>query len=206
VDFDADKLMAAFGRALSETSPGPEMARAIGAYAVEAETVPEAVRRDLIAARLPVHTWPDRDLRIVAVDVSSGELRVFTASDGVELVDAVTASCAVPGVWPPVTIEGRRYIDGGMRSGTNADLAAGCDEVIVIAPMAELPMVAPDVAAGIAALSRTARVVTIQADAASLAAFGTNPLDPATARPSAEAGRVQAAAHVDEVAAVWNAT
>ena len=52
---------------------------------------------------------------------------VFDAASDVRLLDAVGASCAVPGIWPPVTINGRRYIDGGIRSAANADLAAGCD-------------------------------------------------------------------------------
>jgi NTE family protein len=106
----------------------------------------------------------------------------------------------VPGIWPPVTIEDRRYIDGGMRSGSNADLAADCHDVLVISPMMELPMIAAEVKAAIDLLHQDARVVWIQADEASTAAMGANPLDPLSAPPSAEAGRAQAAQHVDEVA------
>jgi NTE family protein len=203
-EFDAEQMMTEFGRILSGVKPGIEMNKAIGDYALKASTVAEPLRRDVIAARLPSRSWPDRDLQIVAVDAASGEPRVFASGD-VDLVDAVAASCAVPGIWPPVSIEGRRYIDGGMRSASNADLATGCDDVLVIAPMAELPMVAPDVKQRIDELERVARVVTIRPDEASTAAMGMNPLDPATARPSAEAGRVQAAAHVAEVAALWSA-
>ena len=65
----------------------------------------------------------------------NGEFVAFEKSSGVSLVDAVAASCAVPGVWPPVTINGRRYIDGGMRSAVNADLAAGYERVVVLAPI-----------------------------------------------------------------------
>jgi NTE family protein len=203
-EFDAEQMMTEFGRILSGVKPGIEMNKAIGDYALKASTVAEPLRRDVIAARLPSRSWPDRDLQIVAVDAASGEPRVFASGD-VDLVDAVAASCAVPGIWPPVSIEGRRYIDGGMRSASNADLATGCDDVLVIAPMAELPMVAPDVKQRIDELERVARVVTIRPDEASTAAMGMNPLDPSTARPSAEAGRVQAAAHVAEVAALWSA-
>jgi NTE family protein len=202
-DFDAEQLMAEFGRIMSGAKPGVEMNKAIGEYALAAATVPEAVRREVIAARLPVHTWPDRDLRIVAVDALSGEPRVFGPGDGVGLVDAVAASCAVPGVWPPVSIEGRRYVDGGMRSTSNVDLAQGCDDVLVIAPMVELPIVAREVQRAVKAVERSARMVTIRPDEASLEAIGANPLDPATARPSALAGRAQAAAHVMSVAAIW---
>lgn len=201
-EFDAEEMMAEFGRLLSNVRPGAELNRAIGAYATAATTVPEAARREVIATRLPVHTWPDRDLQIVAVDAGSGEPRVFRSGD-VDLVDAVAASCAVPGIWPPVTIDGRRYIDGGVRSASNLDLAAGCDEVLVLAPVVDLPMVADDVKRAIAQVERSARVVTIRPDVASLVAMGANPLDPATARPSALAGRAQASAHIAEVAAIW---
>jgi NTE family protein len=199
-DFDADSMMMTFGRIVAKVVPGPLMNRAIGEYALHARTVPESVRREVIAARLPSHNWPERDLRITGIDARSGKLRVFTAADGVELIDAVAASCAVPGIWPPVTIEDRRYIDGGMRSGSNADLAADCHDVLVISPMMELPMIAPEVKAAIDLLHQDARVVWIQADEASTAAMGANPLDPSSAPPSAEAGRAQAACHVDEVA------
>lgn len=202
-EFDADALMTAFGNALNDAKPGAAFNIAIGRYALAAETVAEPVRREIIAGRLTVHDWPAADLRIVAIDTETGEHRVFTRSDGVDLVDAVAASCAVPGVWPPVTIDGVHYIDGGMRSSSNPDLAAGCDQIVVIAPMPELPLSAPEVTTAIEALRRSATVVSIGPDDDSTAAIGTNPLDPATARPAAEAGRAQAAAHVDEVAAVW---
>ena len=88
----------------------------------------------MIAERLPVREWPARRLLVTAVDAVSGEFVVFDRDSGVSLVDAVGASCAVPGVWPPVTIGGRRYVDGGVRSAVNADLAAGAEAVVVLAP------------------------------------------------------------------------
>ena len=87
-------------------------------------TVSEAIRREVIAQRLPSHDWPDRDLRITAIDIGTGELVAFDGTSGVELVDAVAASCAVPGAWPPVTIGERRYMDGGVGSTMNLRLAA----------------------------------------------------------------------------------
>ena len=68
------------------------------------------------------------------VDAETGEARVFDRDSGVELVDAVAASCAVPLVLPPMTVAGRRYVDGGVHSVTNAD-PAGCDRVVVLAPV-----------------------------------------------------------------------
>ncbi|MGW1029570.1 patatin-like phospholipase family protein [Streptomyces sp. NPDC002577] len=69
------------------------------------------------------------------MDTSTGGTRLFDRTSGVSLVDAVAASCAVPGVWPPVTIGDARYIDGGVRTFTNLDLAADYARVLVIAPM-----------------------------------------------------------------------
>jgi NTE family protein len=160
--------------------------RAIGALALAAATVPEAPRREVIAARLPVHRWPQWTLAITAVDAATGRLRVFDGTCGVGLVDAVTASCAVPGVWPPVTIDCSRYIDGGVRTSTNADLAAGHARVLILAPMAD-----PVLEGQVTALRERARVEVIAPDEDALMAFGRGPLDPAIRVPCALAGYAQ---------------
>jgi len=115
----------------------------------------------------------------------------------------VAASCALPGVWPPVGIGGRRYIDGGMRSGTNADLATGCDRVLVVTPSAaDAPQRWGDLRGEIELL-KPAEVRVVHADAASLAAFGSNPLSPATRGPAARAGRALGKARAAELVAFW---
>src|SRR3984885_14714119 len=91
-------------------------------------------RRAAVAARLPSQRWPQRPMLIVAVDAHTGEPVVFDRDSGVDLVDAVTASCAGPGA-PPHSIGGNRYIDGGYRSNENADLAAGYGRVLVLSPL-----------------------------------------------------------------------
>lgn len=202
-ELDPEQMMRDFGAALAGRQPGTEMYQAVGNLALRAETVDEAVRRAVIERRLPDEAWPYRELWVTAIDACSGEFRVFTRDDGVELVDAVAASCAVPGIWPPVTIDGERYVDGGMRSTTNQDLATGCDPVVVIGPSTISMLPSPDVVRGEEELRARASIVTITADEQSLAALGANPLDPAAARPAALAGRAQAAAHADEVKAVW---
>lgn len=87
-------------------------------------------------SRLLSPEWPERPLLVTAVDATTGELRTFDKDSGVSLADAVTASCAVPGVWPVARIEGRTWIDGGVHSTANAQLAAGYGRVVVIAPSA----------------------------------------------------------------------
>src|ERR1700693_2759957 len=90
---------------------GEEQARArLGRAALKARTVPESERKAIIKQRLPVDSWPERRLLITAVDAETGELRVFDRDGGVALLEAVPASCAVPLIWPPISIDGRRYI------------------------------------------------------------------------------------------------
>jgi NTE family protein len=181
------------------SSRDPQRARVrIGRMALRADTMPEERRRAVFEARLPVHQWPDHDLRVTASDAQSGEFVVFDRTSGVALVDAVGASCAVPGVWPPVTIGGRRYVDGGVRSPTNADLAAGCARVVVLAPIGR------GVDRQVAGLRAAgARVAVVRPSAAARRAIGRNVLDPTRRGPSARAGREQAAQVRADVAAVW---
>jgi NTE family protein len=204
VDIDLDDLLARFAEAAAGAASPADMRRRVGTLALATPTVPEAARRGAVAARLPVPGWPDRVMLLPAIDAESGELTVFTRASGVELVDAVAASCAVPGVWPPVTIGAHRYIDGGVRSATNADLAVGCDRVLVITPaLAGAPAPWGSLDDEIEQL-KPAEVQVIYADADSLAAFGTNPLSPATRGPAARAGRQIGAARAASVAPFWS--
>ncbi len=168
-----------------------EKLQKIGAVALSTETVSEQVRREVIAQRLPSHDWPDRVLRISAIDTATGELVSFDRSSGVSLVDAVAASCAVPGVWPPVTIGDRRYMDGGVASTVNLALADDCDVIVAVLPQGRST---PSPFGGGAVQEVDdlgGSAFGVFADDESLAAFGANPLDPACRAPSALAGRAQ---------------
>ncbi|MGP4028817.1 patatin-like phospholipase family protein [Actinomadura sp. 3N407] len=186
---------------LAEDNDDPAVIRrALGARALAADTVAEAERRAVIEGRLPRHEWPSRALKVTAVNALTGDLRVFDRDSGVGLVDAVAASCAVPMIWPPVTIDSVRYVDGGVRSVNNVDLAAGHERVLVIAPMED-----PALEAGIAVVGdRGGRVEVIDPDGASLAAFGADPLAPSTRTPSADAGLAQGKALAAGIARFWN--
>ena len=157
--------------------PPEQGRRALGELALSADTMPEDAWKARIGAGLPSHEWPGQHIATVAVDTQTGEYRIFDRDSGVDLLSAVAASCAVPGVYPPVTIDGKRYMDGGMRTATNADLVADYDEILVIAPI-------PD---GLSLPN--AHVIT--PDAGSRSAMTANPLDPTTRIPSAHAGLVQ---------------
>ncbi|MFD9603651.1 patatin-like phospholipase family protein [Streptomyces sp. NPDC059970] len=160
-------------------------------------------RRAEIAGRLLSPDWPGCYLRITAVDAATGELHTFDKDSGVPLVDAITASSAVPAVWPVATFQERSWIDGGVHSPANAHLAAGYGRVVVIAPTASgnKVIVSPrSQAAELAA--KGARVEVITPDAAAKKAFGRNPLDPGRRAAAARAGLAQSAAHTEAVAAV----
>jgi len=202
---DMDKMIGDLSEIMMSPAIGIARTRAIGEYALKAETGSAARRREEIADRLPIKEWPARDIEITAIDANTGELRVFTPADAgeVELVDAVAASCAVPGIRPPVTIGSSRYMDGGARTITNYDLALGSDVVLVIAPFADMPSSDPELFSRREELAATAALLTITPDEAFTAAVGTNPLDLATAKPCALAGRAQAAAHADDVRKLW---
>jgi len=173
----------------------------IGTVALNTATVAEPVRRDVIAHRLPNHDWPARVLRLTAVDTATGELVVLDGHANVALVDAVAASCAVPGVWPPVTIDGRRYMDGGVASTVNMEAASDCDTAVVLVPSGETTPspFGGGTPAEVAAFPGA--TLAIFADDDALAAFGRNPLDPACRVPSAHAGRAQGRREAPRVAA-----
>jgi NTE family protein len=166
---------------------------ALGRHASQARTVAEAERVAMIEQRLTVRDWPARRLVVTAVDIADGQFVTWDRDSGVDLVLAVASSCAVPIVWPPVTINGRRYMDGGLRSPSNADLAVGFKRVIVIAPIsATTPMGASLAKETVFLEQHGATVLVAEADAESLAAFGPDVLDPAQRAAAAEAGLRQA--------------
>jgi NTE family protein len=197
---------ALFGFVVNGLWPGDERAgRArLGRAAMKARTVPEAERREIIRQRLPNPSWPDCKLIITAVDAETGQARNFDRDSGVSLADAVAASCAVPLVWPPITIDGRRYIDGGVRSTTNADLAGGCERVVVVAPVTVALRRSGRIVTQLASLGPHVRSIVVSPDANARKAIGRNVLDPARRVASARAGHLQAAAAAAACAAVWS--
>lgn len=203
VEVDFESFMANMAAAQSEaTSPDDARSR-IGAIAKSATTVARHVRRGVTEARLNGIAWSDRDLRITSVDADTGVPIVFDRLSGISLVDAVEASSAVPGIWPVVPLAGSDYIDGGVRTMANADLAAGFDPVLVLIPQPERTPTGYSIDPAELESLAPARVRTIYADAPSVAAMGTNPLDPSVRGPSALAGRDLGRNIAAQVAAFW---
>ena len=199
--------------AASGTRDPKEVRQEIGKFALEAETIDEptfikSFGRSL--AESAPDAWPQRGYACTAVDAETGEFVVWSAESKVGLAKAVASSCSVPGVYPPVTINGRRYIDGGMRSGTNADVAKGHETVVLIA----LRTAGPDAAAAERqkkALDAEIKVLTdagakvelIIPDADSQAAFGVNLMDPRARPAAAKAGLAQGRAMAAALKGVW---
>jgi NTE family protein len=188
-----------------------DMRRRMGAAALEMDAASgssgQTQRRATVAARLPSQRWPQRPILIVAVDAHTGEPVVFDRHSGVDLVDAVTASCAGPGV-PPHSIGDNRYIDGGYRSNENADLAAGYGRVLVLSPLGGRSRAPLDWGIHLAAQAdelraRGSRVETIFPDSDSRNAFGVNLMDPSTRPPAARAGYNQGRALAEQLTEFW---
>jgi NTE family protein len=205
LELDLAKFAAFFASGADVQMPSGEIPRAlrarIGQFALAAPvSVSEEERLGTIAARIRVETWPNRKLMITAVACDDGEFAVWTRDSGVPLARAATASCAVPSVSPPIDVGGRLFMDGGMRSGTNADLARGYDRVVVLAP------IGPSSAFGAALLEEMkelrgagARVSFAEPDGESVAAIGLNLLDPERRAAAAEAGYQQGGVAASEL-------
>jgi NTE family protein len=206
------QLFELFERALLAANSLPDRAdhiRHIGRWALEAPTVTEGERRSVIAQRLPSHAWPNGMLLIVAVDTETGETKIFDRLSGTSLVDAVSASCAVPGIWPPVTIDGRRYMDGGARSSDNADLALGYARTVIVSPMgtARPEITGESLEQQVETLKSTGgETYVVEPDQTSKSAIGLNPLAPETRGPAAKAGRSQGHAIANDIARFWPAS
>jgi NTE family protein len=178
-----------------------EAARRIGRLALAADIRDTARLRRVIEARLPDHGWKDADLRVVVVDADSGLHRVMTRMDRVPLVDAVAASCAVPLSSTPVAIQGHRYMDGGMRSTLNLDLAPGTGVVIALAPSTAAIGLWARIPRQRAALGQDRRVELVYRDAASRRAQGRDVMDRSVVPGLVAAARAQGRREAPRLAA-----
>jgi NTE family protein len=198
---DPSRLTEVFA-VLRDTSLEPaEARRRVGRLALAAETITEQAHIAGISTLTTAREWPDRELLITAVDVETGELHVWDRTGGAPLPTAVASSCALPGVAPPITVNGRRYMDGGIGSGTNADVATGADVLVLLEPLAHLfprePLERELAATG------AGTVVEITPDEEALDAFGPNLGDWAAWQPVRQAGIRQAATTAERVRAAW---
>jgi NTE family protein len=216
---DLTGLMQLMIKMAASDGPRETMLAEVGAFALRAQTAAEEDFIATFARMIGVADWPARRFACTAIDTADGAFVVWDNDADVELARAVASSCAVPGVYPPITIDGRRYMDGGVRSATNADLARGHDIVLVVAVAAgTAPAGADPQRAAMAEASRRrlegeldglrqggSSVALVTPDAGSLDAFGPNLMDPARRPATLDAGLRQGRAEAARLRESWSA-
>lgn len=181
--------------------------RRLGHAALTARTTPAHDLSETVRTLLrDATTWPAQVLCITAVDAETGSVEAFDAGSGLDLADAVAASCAVPLIWPPTAALGRRWIDGGTRSTGNLQLAAGHRQVLAVSPVPTAVGPHPSAqqqAAELRAAGTHTTLITPDADARR--AMGRNLTANARRPAAARAGHRQGAALAASVARTWPA-
>lgn len=176
--------------------------RRIGEFALAASSVEVRQRLAVVRDRLDRDDWPSDRLMLTAIDVDSGELHLLTSDSGIDLVHAAAASGAAPGIWPVISAGGKRWVDGGSVSVTNAHLARRFGQCIVISPRPG-NLTGVTVQSEIDACGKRDDAVLIVPDASSEAAIGQNNFDPSRRQVAAEAGRRQGKQLVREMPDAW---
>jgi NTE family protein len=195
---------------IASAEDAADMRRKMGAAALDMEAASDGSWqtrwRATVASRLPSQRWPQRTVLITAVEAQTGEPVVFGRDSGVDLADAVAASCA-SGL--PYRIGDNRYIDGGYRrSSENADLAAGYARVLVLSPFGGRSLHPLEWGTQLATQvdelrSGGSRVETIFPDSKSEHMFGANAMDPSLRPPAARAGYDQGRALAGQLSEFW---
>ena len=199
-------------RKIIEASTDPaDMRRKMGAAALELAASADESRqsqwRATVAARLPTLQWPQRTVLITAVDARTGQPVQFDSHSGVELADAVAASCSSGFAY---SIGDGRYIDGGYRANAeNADLAAGYARVLVLSPFGgrtRTPLEwGMDLATQVDELrAGGSRVETIFPESRAEHMFGANAMDASMRPAAAQAGYEQGRALAEQLDGFWN--
>ncbi|MEV4238871.1 MULTISPECIES: patatin-like phospholipase family protein [unclassified Nocardia] len=175
-----------------------ERRRRVGQIALAMRAEHESVHVDRMRRLIGTSDWPDR-LLVVTVDAASGERTIFDKHGRAPLPDAVVASRAMPGVYSPMTIGDRRFMDGGMYSAVNADLARGAEVVLTIHPLAHLFPTAD-----LDAELRPATSLLISPDKRTINAFGADLHDREHWIPSFRAGFAQADVEAARLQGIWS--
>jgi NTE family protein len=194
---------------IAAAADAPDMRRKMGAAALDLDAASDGSGqtrwRATVAARLPSQRWPQRTVLVTAVDAHTGEPVVFDRHSGVDLVDAVAASCASGFAY---RIGDNRYIDGGYRRNENADLAAGYGRVLVLSPFGGRTRTPLEWGMHLAAQvdelrALGSRVETIFPDSNSEHMFGANAMDLSLRPPAARAGYNQGRAPAEQLTEFW---
>lgn len=205
---DFQKMFDDTTRAIKAGGTKNEIMQRLGALALSTPTVAESERREVVSSRLPVHDWPKVGLEIVTINADTGERIALKRDSGVSLIDAVSASGALPFVWPPTTINGHHYIDGGCYSMANVDLATGFERVLVLQPDTPAFPLLEGLDEQVTRLQQKGTQVKVirpnEAMKTALSKVGGNSLDPSLRTTAAQVGREQGIHDGTDIAAFWN--
>jgi len=194
-----------------DREPAPELLAKIGAFALSAQTIGEdEYLQSFGSLATGERPWPE-PFACTAVDAESGAFRMWAHGDAIPLAKGVASSCSVPGIYPPIAIAGRQWIDGGMRSSTSADLAAGHKRVLIVAVIAggendpRLALLGNRMERERAAIAEAGGASELIApDEASRAVFGVNLMNAARRAEIAEAGIAQGRREAERLFNFWN--
>jgi NTE family protein len=203
-----------FGGAEAE-GDGSAHRQKVGAFALEATTVDEDAFVGSIGSVLSGRAWP-APFSCTAVDAATGAFQVWSSASGVPIERAVASSCAVPGIYPPITIAGARYMDGGVRSPLNVDLVHGAQVAVVVSVMPmELPPGFDDPRMGAFLAAEQAKIEALRSSGTTveliapdlefltISGFGMSLMDFSLVGAAAEAGTRLGKLEAERLAAVW---
>lgn len=186
----------------------PQTLQSIGRAALAAGTQDPARVRGNLRLIVAARRWPSPALHTTCVDAYTGERCVVTHDSGVRPVNAVAASSAVPGIFPPQPVGDRRCMDGGVSgTGLHLDLVAGARRSVVLS-LSD--------GSSVTEARMTTHPGAIEAELAGLRATGTSVflrtpgsvavadlMDPAAVPLALAAGAEQATADLDELREFW---
>lgn len=214
-NIDIAPLIQAYVKMYTTDLSSEQFRKEVGQFALQAEAIPEEEWLPTFGRDSNYDSWPEREYICTAVDAATGEFVSWSKDSGIPLQLAVASSCAVPGVVEPVTINGKRYMDGGMGSGTNAELAAGYGKVLVV-PVFAVGRSRPGTDEAVVARLRQrfedelqpirdagGEIEVISPDDDSRDAFGPNLMDGTRRKPVAEAGLRQGRNEAERLKAWW---
>lgn len=201
---DLTPLMALFMKPMGEGQTQTDRLREFGGLALATETITEQAFIEGFGRALADQPWPER-FACTAVDAHSGEFRLWDQAAGAPLAAGVASSCSVPGIFPPITIEGRRFIDGGVRSATSIDLAKGAKRVVALAVVGRMgrDFQMSRIEAELTGLEPEGAGLLIVPDDASLDVFGVNLMEAKDRAGIARAGYEQGKREAVRVREFW---
>jgi NTE family protein len=205
----AAEYMAWSDEIIAASADAADWRRRISAAILELDAVDDETSRrwhDIVAARLPSQEWPQQRMLITAVEARTAQPVVFDRDSGIQLADAVAASTS-NGTAGAYHLGDARYINGAYRRSSNADLAAGCDRVLVLDPFSGRSRTpvdwGMDLATHVAELRAAGTVETVFPDAGAGEVFDANAADPSRRPQAARGGYEQGRALAESLHEFW---